>query len=686
VPTLPFSDYCYRDTALGDLNKRNVVLHVDKIKDHMPRNKRECYTTVWRYRSDFLDYVTEKGSVKGYSGSAYGDTFWIDVDDEDLHRSQQSAVFVAGILMSEFGVQLEDLRFFFSGKKGFHVGVPSCTFGAEPSELLPSAFSELARRVSEAAGVAVDLSIYRQVSLLRLPNSINAKSGLFKVGVTFEEMGGKLEDILVLAEGPRSKLREGPQEPNETLTEIYRKIVRGIKRSRLEAKEAAQRGEVPMLDGGRATPPKWDKVCLYRMMQGVPNGQRNNVALRIAVHLRQKGMTLSMATAALAAWNSKNESPLEDVDIVDVAQRAFENNDYDFGCNDAMLDRYCHDSCHLYAAKMGEQEADGDKKPSSVMSVAELMEKYRNYMREPETHKVTWGIKWLDEKTQMLSPGQVAMIAARAGVGKTALTLKILGANSDKGTACLLVSLEQLGEEMYERMVQSAAEKTGSQVAEGFMGAIEDNPNMEALAAVTQSRFGLVYVCDDDRLNVKQLKERVKAAETKAGQKIRLLAVDYLGRMKGDGKDFYQQVSNIAIGLKQIAKECRLAVLVLVQVNRTGKSGSSEVTLDMARDSGQVEEAMDYAIGMWQLSDDFPDTTDDKVRTLKVNTGVAGKFTDVPNTVDYYPIIIQVNKNRKGPKGEHVRRGLIFRPSVMRFEEDLAWRPDERETVTLTGE
>jgi hypothetical protein len=137
---------------------------------------------------------------------------------------------------------LEDLRFFFSGKKGFHVGVPSCTFGAEPSELLPSAFSELARRVSEAAGVAVDLSIYRQVSLLRLPNTINAKSGLFKVGVTFEEMGGKLEDILVLAEGPRKKLREGPQEPNETLTEIYRKIVRGLKRSRLEAKEAAQAG------------------------------------------------------------------------------------------------------------------------------------------------------------------------------------------------------------------------------------------------------------------------------------------------------------------------------------------------------------------------------------------------------------------------------------------------------------
>jgi replicative DNA helicase len=94
----------------------------------------------------------------------------------------------------------------------------------------------------------------------------------------------------------------------------------------------------------------------------------------------------------------------------------------------------------------------------------------------------------------------------------------------------------------------------------------------------------------------------VKAAEAKAGQKIRLLCVDYLGRMKGTGKDAYEKISEIAKGLKNVAKECHMAVIVVVQLNRTGGKGTVEVEMDMARDSGQIEEAADYAIGMWKAS------------------------------------------------------------------------------------
>src|SRR5439155_71798 len=103
----------------------------------------------------------------------------------------------------------------------------------------------------------------------------------------------------------------------------------------------------------------------------------------------------------------------------------------------------------------------------------------------------------------------------------------------------------------------------------------------------------------------------------------------------------YQKTSDLAIGLKEVAKACQLAVLVIVQVNRSGKAGYEEVTMDMARDSGQVEEACDFLVGMH-----------------RANEHQAGRGD--------YRVTCKILKNRKGRSA--VGTELIFRPAVMRFE------------------
>lgn len=633
-----YPEYAYKGAALGDLKFRNNVVLADDVKAKLERSSRaECYTTIARFTEDYLTFRNREGTVEGYAGTCYIDTLWFDVDDENLENSLIGCFNLLMTLESSFGVDRRDMRVYFSGKKGFHVGVPAVTFGALPSPQLPLVFKFMARRIADQAGITIDQSIYRTNSLLRLPNTVNAKSGAFKIPLPLEGFESlTLDEILQRAQTVQPPIAgSGPCLPNERLTALY---TRGLE----EAQKGEQkRLELPVLNNRESEMPRFDKVCMFRMLKGVPTGHRNEVCLRLADHFRKKGLPLSVTVAALLQWNRLNEAALEEVDVQDVVNRVYDS-DYDFGCNDPILDRYCHKECYLYEKKY----PDGGDLGVNILTVEEARQRYQTYIRDRDKAKVSWGIDFLDEKTRQIAPGQVGCIMARAGVGKTALVLNAIKRNSAAGVPSLFCSLEQLAEEIWERMAQNACETVGTEIEDAFYN-IQSEELIDYYSGKTAAAFQHAYICDKDRLTVGQLMDYVRAAEAKSGEKIRLLVVDYLGRMRGDGRDHYQKMSDLAIGLKQVAKECELAVLVIVQVNRSGKDGHEEVTMDMARDSGQIEEAMDYMVTMW--------------RNNEHQRGVG-----------QYGVRAQIVKNRKGES--NVGTDLIFRADVMRFENG-DWRP-----------
>lgn len=644
-------EYGYKGAALGDLRYRNNVVRVDDVNAMVKSTSRaECYTTIFRFTEDYLTYRNEKGTVEGYVGSCYTDMFWFDVDDDNLENSLIGTFNLLVTLENSFHVDRKDLKVYFSGKKGFHVGIPTSTFGALPSPQLPRALKAMAGRIAEVAGVTIDYSIYRTNSLLRLPNTVNAKSGLFKIplplagfeNMTIAEITARAVEMQRTLGGP-----VGPALPNPTLITLYQHSLNVVQT------EGQKRVELPVLNNRESEMPQFDKVCMYRMLKGVPSGHRNEVCLRLADHFRKKGLPLSVTLAALLQWNRLNEAALNELDVQDVVNRVYESQ-YDFGCNDPILDRYCARECYLYEKKY----PDGGDLSTNILTVEEARARYQAYIRDRDKAKVSWGIDWLDEKTRMIAPGQVACIMARAGVGKTALVINCIKANSLNGVPSLFCSLEQLAEEIWERMAQNANEELGPNIEDAFYGR-QDEEQIIAYSQITATAFEHALICDKDRLTVPQLMHYVRAAEAKIGQKVRLLVVDYLGRMRGEGRDHYQKMSDLAIGLKQVAKECELAVIVIVQVNRSGGAGFEEVTMDMARDSGQIEEAMDYMVGMWRQNQ------------------------NESRGVGHYTVTAQINKNRKGESG--VSEDLIFRADVMRFEHK-DWRKKAPEDHTWSAE
>ncbi len=170
--------------------------------DPKARPGTEAYLSMFTFGADFIGHMRAHGGPKGFGGATGGPFVWMDFDGrgalDDVRR-------LCIHWDSEVGGDTAPLVFF-SGGKGFHVGVPSALMDAQPGPLFHAsarAFAESLARDADAAGT-LDTAVYDRVRLFRAPNSRHAKSGLCKVALEADGMVRLSESrILELARTPR---------------------------------------------------------------------------------------------------------------------------------------------------------------------------------------------------------------------------------------------------------------------------------------------------------------------------------------------------------------------------------------------------------------------------------------------------------------------------------------------------
>jgi hypothetical protein len=165
---------------------------------------RESYLSAFTYGDDFRRHLAETGSTKGYSGPCGGPWLWWDIDREnDPEHALRDARRLMAFLLDRYPVlDDDDLLAFFSGSKGYHVGLPTF-WGPAPSVLFNRAARRFAESIAAASGVSIDAGVYDAVRLFRAPNSRHPKTGLHKRRLTHDElMALSLDGIRRLAEQP----------------------------------------------------------------------------------------------------------------------------------------------------------------------------------------------------------------------------------------------------------------------------------------------------------------------------------------------------------------------------------------------------------------------------------------------------------------------------------------------------
>lgn len=147
----------------------------------------ECYLSAFCFGDAFRRYLDANRTTKGYIGETYSSWLWFDIDRNEFEQATIDARRLACGLASRYAID-DELLVFFSGSKGFHLGLPTSLWGPLPGPSFAGHCRAYAESIASLHQVGIDLSVYDRVRAFRAPNSKHPKTGLHKRRVLLDEL------------------------------------------------------------------------------------------------------------------------------------------------------------------------------------------------------------------------------------------------------------------------------------------------------------------------------------------------------------------------------------------------------------------------------------------------------------------------------------------------------------------
>jgi replicative DNA helicase len=267
-------------------------------------------------------------------------------------------------------------------------------------------------------------------------------------------------------------------------------------------------------------------------------------------------------------------------------------------------------------------------------------------MKKGELTGITSGFKDLDAMTFGFQRQEMIVIAARPSMGKTSFALNIAEAAAlpkagREAAPVLIFSLEMSASQLALRMLCARSRVNMKLLRDGLVS--RDGHEINALGQAAEE-FKKAPILVDDSSNLTIMEMRAKARRIYARRKLGMIIVDYLQLCSGSDPRAprEQQVAEVSRGLKAMAKELDVPVLVLSQLNRSSEKENRTPRLSDLRESGSIEQDADVVLMLSR-----PKDADEKFQTA---AGAADLI---------------VAKQRNGPVGD---LKLTFLQEITRFE------------------
>ncbi len=287
---------------------------------------------------------------------------------------------------------------------------------------------------------------------------------------------------------------------------------------------------------------------------------------------------------------------------------------------------------------------------SHTATIKELVKKAINtiedfHQRQGMLTGLGTGFADLDKMTTGLHGGEMIVIAARPSVGKTSLAMNIAEHVSiDQRLPVGVFSLEMTSESLVLRMLCSRSRVNLRNVRDGFL-AERDFPKLTGAAGKLAN--APLFIDDSSSLSILQLRAKARRMYQQYG--VKLFIVDYLQLLHSTARraeNRQQEIADISSGIKALAKELSVPVVVLSQLNRElEREKNRKPRLSDLRESGAIEQDADVVGLLYKPSSDDDESGDAQEDAVPVNLLIA--------------------KQRNGPTGDV---NLTFLKSYTRFE------------------
>lgn len=233
-----------------------------------------------------------------------------------------------------------------------------------------------------------------------------------------------------------------------------------------------------------------------------------------------------------------------------------------------------------------------------LKTMADAMSEAMDSISGKKEGRIDTGFPLLDATLKGLWPGQLILVGARPGCGKSAMCMEMAEAAARKGKTVLHITAEMLAGEVGERLLaKRTAGVTMDQLIDGVPETDEELWMNIAYTASVESRLP-IYFYDGPDVTVSRIRELALGIED-----LKMIVVDYLGLMIGE-KDKRTENRNLELGgisreLKLLASEMEIPIVAAAQLSRTVNE-TDKPKLSSLRDSGELEQNAVKVIFLWK--------------------------------------------------------------------------------------
>ena len=294
-------------------------------------NSKGVYQTVMQYINPVW-YQNDKGKWLINAGESlkWGD-FYLDFDtvinsEEDYQNLKEDVRTALRYITVIMNIDINQVRFFYSGGKGIHLTIPATTLGLEPHVALNQIYKVIAEDILQyCKHGTLDIKVYDDKRMFRMINTWNVKGNAYKVPITFDEFVKlSYEEIKQLAQYPREIRVADPVPSNRARLVIQQHIEDWTKkinrRQEFSGKIKKLEEEPPCIKA------MWEKIFRETV------DERNNSCAALASFYMQQGIEYDECIARLTKWNEEQCSPPQKPREIEMTIKSVYNGQHKYGC------------------------------------------------------------------------------------------------------------------------------------------------------------------------------------------------------------------------------------------------------------------------------------------------------------------------------------------------------------------
>lgn len=408
----------YREMAFGSPSHRGILVREEDMARHIEiarRDKKELYFSYYRFPPEIIEHFRVYKTIKSYRGSYSLATIVLDIDGgtEPLDKALE--------VLKSLGVI--ERRVWHSGT-GYHIEFANI-FHFEDGPDLPSIVKATLTHYFPMAD-----NIYDGARLLRAPYTINTKNGRYKVPLVYPAMGdgSDIADTSLITYDDHT-LFFVPT-PSIVTPDLSLRVRKETKPLILESTE------------GTSDDPTRFVTCMQRLYsRGAVPGRRHTDMLRLISNWQRNGVPDEGIVMMLQSWLGAGS----DISLYEIKRqvKAIRDKGYRYSCADPVMEEHCDERCVFYKSR---------SYGSDVIPTEDAEKRLVEYARRDiRTVQLNIG-KAMGSGELVLSPGEVAVIWADTGVGKSAFAQNMV--IPTRHLKVLYISLEMGVELVYRRFVQ----------------------------------------------------------------------------------------------------------------------------------------------------------------------------------------------------------------------------------------